>query len=91
MVDRENIKHKVVTFKENTQEAAGVKMALTPGKEYKVLSAKIITQTYANPACSNVLEYVVEDDNGERNMFPAFVFHKGSILQKEEAAATVSE
>ncbi len=76
MIDRNTIKIKTVKFKENTEAEIGVKMALTPEKEYELISSKIITQTYSTPACSNVLIYKIKDDNGEVNEFPSFVFYK---------------
>jgi hypothetical protein len=76
MIDRNTIKIKTVKFKENTETEIGVKMALTPEKEYELISSKIITQTYSTPACSNVLIYKIKDDNGEINEFPSFVFYK---------------
>lgn len=76
MIDRNTIRLKTVKFKENTEAEIGTKMALTPEKEYELISSKIITQTYSSPACSNVLIYTIKDDNGEINEFPSYVFYK---------------
>lgn len=60
---------KKVIFKKNTQEQTGVKVNLTQGKEYEVLSIKIPAQYEIKPSVNNVQMYLIEDDNGEKNYF----------------------
>lgn len=65
---------KKVIFKKNTQEQTGVKVNLTVGKEYDLLSVKMPAQYEIKPAVNGVLLYLVEDDNGEKNYFFAKYF-----------------
>lgn len=58
-----------VTFYYNTQEQLGVKVNLTPGKEYEVLSVKIPAQYEVKPAVNNVMMFLIKDDLGEKNYF----------------------
>lgn len=65
---------KKVIFKKNTQEQTGVKVNLTEGKEYEVLSVKIPAQYEIKPSVNNVQMYLIEDDNGEENYYFANYF-----------------
>lgn len=60
---------KMVIFKKNTQEQLGVVVNLTKEKEYEVLSVKIPAQYDVKPSVNNVVLYLIEDDNGERNYY----------------------
>ncbi|KOA21256.1 hypothetical protein CLHOM_03860 [Clostridium homopropionicum DSM 5847] len=66
----ENIKPiKKVIFWNNTQEELGVKVNLTKGKEYDLLSVKVPAQYEIKPSVNNVVMYLIEDDNGEKKYF----------------------
>lgn len=66
----ENVKPiKKVIFWNNTQEELGVKVNLTKGKEYDLLSVKVPAQYEIKPSVNNVVMYLIEDDNGEKKYF----------------------
>lgn len=60
---------KKVIFWSNTQEELGVKVNLTKGKEYDLLSVKVPAQYEIKPSVNNVVMYLIEDDNGEKKYF----------------------
>lgn len=60
---------KKVIFKNNTQEQLGVKVNLTKGKEYDLLSVKVPAQYEIKPSVNNVVLYLIQDDNGEKHYF----------------------
>lgn len=58
-----------VTFYTNTQEQLGVKVNLTKGKQYEVLSVKIPAQYEIKPSVNNVMQFLIQDDLGEKHYF----------------------